>query len=239
MQNQQIVIFVGPDRCGKTQIAKELSRIIFVPYFKAATERATFIKEHVSGHAVISPDVGVNMLPSIIADERMLLAAQKNVNENRFLNQLRYADPRVFDLLKQTGYSVIFDRGYPCEYAYSQILHRKTDLNLLYEMDEQWASIDTKIVFCHRSSYVGITDDIDPKINETVLQNLHEAYEDFFKDTKCKVLNLNVDDENLEREVNEVMKFIGYDDRAVFFMRKQAFDLEQQKLHITCNNGWV
>jgi thymidylate kinase len=39
MGNQKVVIFGGPDRCGKTTIAKELSKVIDVPYFKPTNQR--------------------------------------------------------------------------------------------------------------------------------------------------------------------------------------------------------
>lgn len=178
MNEQTIVFFCGPDRCGKTQIAKELSRRLNVPYFKASSERDTFLSSRVE-------------------------------RSERFMYQLRYADPRVFDLLSQTGHSVVFDRGFPCEYAYSQVLKRKSDLELLYKMDEAWASIGAKVVFCYRSSYDNIVDDLDSTIDSTVLKALDEKYREFFARSKCDHVYLNVDDEDLEREIREVVKFVN------------------------------
>jgi deoxyadenosine/deoxycytidine kinase len=178
MTKQKLVFFVGPDRCGKTEMAHELSHRTGVPYFKATSEHTSFLSSRV----------------------------KKN---DQFLNQLRFADPRVYDLLRQTGHSVIFDRGFPCEFAYSQVLGRETDMVMLRHMDESWASLNANVVFCHRTSYVGITDDLDPTINETLLLKLHEAYEEFFSWSKCRVLRLNVDDENLDREVSEIQQFIS------------------------------
>ena len=125
-----------------------------------------------------------------------------------FLNQLRYADPRVMDLLKQTGASVIFDRGFPCEYAYSKVFNRETDTKMLKHLDEQWATLDTRIVLCCRQDYSNVVDDLDPTVKGETLQQLHDAYMDFTSWTKCKLLKLNVDDENLQREVDEVHYFI-------------------------------
>jgi len=178
-KKQHIVFFVGPDMCGKTQIAKELARRLGDPnlYFKASSEHATFMS--------------------------------KVPRNEAFMNQLRYADPRVFDLLKQTQHSVVFDRGYPCEHAYSAVLNRPTDADALKHMDEAWASLGSVIVFCHRSSYVGIVDDLDPKLDATVLRRLHEAYESFLARSACRVLRLNVDDGSLDREVGEILAFMG------------------------------
>ncbi len=174
---QRIVFFVGPDMCGKTEIAKALSRMTDIPYFKASSEHDAFLSSRVSKREL-------------------------------FLNQLRYADPRVMDLLKQTGQSVIFDRGYPCEYAYSKVFERETDTKMLKHLDEQWSTLDARIVLCYRSSYAGITDDLDPTVKGEVLHKLHDAYADFASWTRCKLLRLNVDDEDLQREIDEVYHFI-------------------------------
>jgi len=177
MDGQRIIMFCGADMCGKTQIAKELSRRIGVPYFKATSEHDTYL-------------------------------SSKLPRGEAFIQQLRHADPRLFDVLRQTGYSLVFDRAYPCEWVYSKVMHRETDHEMLDHMDEMWASLGTVIVICYRSSYAGIVDDLDSKINADVLQELTDTYFDFAKLTRCKVLNLNVDDEDLNREINEILEFI-------------------------------
>lgn len=177
LPKQLLLFFVGPDMCGKTQIAQEISKVTGAPYFKATSEHTSFLSSRVS----------------------------KN---DQFLNQLRFADPRVYDVLRQTGHSVVFDRGFPCEYVYSKVLGRETDLVMLKHMDEAWASLGARVIFCHRSSYKGIVDDLDPSINETTLSRLHAAYKDFFEFSKCKRLELNVDDENLNREVADIIQFL-------------------------------
>jgi hypothetical protein len=174
---QRLIFFVGPDMCGKTEIAKAVSRELNVPYFKATSEHTSFLSSRVS----------------------------KN---DQFLNQLRFADPRILDILRQTGHSLVFDRGYPCEYAYSKVFNRETDTIMLQHIDEGYAALGAKIIFCHRSSYAGIIDDLDPTITEELLSKLHNTYYDFLQTTKCKALWLNVDDENLEREVNEIKAFV-------------------------------
>lgn len=141
------------------------------------------------------------------SEHTSFLSSRVSKND-QFLNQLRFADPRVLDLLRQTGHSVIFDRAYPCEYSYSKVLGRETDMKMLHHVDEEWANIGARVVLCHRSSYVGIEDDLDPTINAEVLQKLHDEYFTFASWTKTKLLKLNVDDEDLEREMREVLAFI-------------------------------
>ena len=135
--------------------------------------------------------------------------SSKVTKRDLFLNQMRYADPRVFDILKQTGHSIIFDRGFPCEYAYSRVFNRETDTTMLKHMDDMWATIDARVIFCHRSSYEGIIDDLDANINARILESIHAEYENFFVWSSCKHLKLNVDDENLEREVSEIRAWLG------------------------------
>lgn len=171
---QTIIIFEGADRCGKTQIAHELSARLSIPYFKASNERDVYLNK-----------------------------------KDYFIKHLQYADPRVVDVLKQTGQSLIMDRAYPSEWVYSKVMNRETDDRMLEKVDESFAELNAWIVVCHRSSYQGIVDDIDSNINEDVLKNLDNEYKNFLKFTKCKKMMLNVDDENLDREVNDVLFTLG------------------------------
>lgn len=179
---QRIIMFIGCDRCGKTNIAHKLSTVTGMPVFKASSEHDAFL-------------------------------SCKTSKRELFLNQLRYADPRVFDILKQTGWSIIFDRGFPCEYAYSKVMGRETDQEMLRHMDEMWATLGTEIIWCQRKSYEGIADDIDPTMAGAKLQAIHDAYEEFAARTRCSVLRLNVDDEDLCREVNDILQFMGWQKR--------------------------
>lgn len=176
---QQLIFFVGPDMCGKTNIAQTLSQLSGIPYFKATSEHTSFLGSRVS----------------------------KN---DQFLNQLRFADPRVYDMLRQTKHSVIFDRGFPCEFAYSQVFGRETDMTMLRHMDEAYAGLGAKIIFCRRTSYSGIKDDLDESIQEELLWKLDYSYHEFFRWSKCKRMILTVDDEDLDREINEISQFVGF-----------------------------
>ncbi len=128
---------------------------------------------------------------------------------DRFVQQLRYADTRMVDFLKQTGYSVVFDRAWPCEFAYSEVFKRETDMNVWTRIDEQMAQLGAVVVIAHRSTYEGIVDDIDPSIKEATLQKLDLAYQSFSIASKCSTFLLNVDDENLKRQLNDIMKWLG------------------------------
>lgn len=177
---QRVIVFVGPDRVGKTEISTALSQVLQIPRFKAASEHDTFLN-----------------------------------HQDRFVNQLRYADVRMADFLSQTKTNVIMDRGWPCEMSYSNVLNRSTDMVALGKIDAMMANLGAVVVICSRSSYVGIVDDIDPTINDQKLTQLDAAYRRFMSWTKCRTMVLNVDDENLHRELDDVLKFLGYDELIV------------------------
>lgn len=132
-------------------------------------------------------------------------------DKKQFMNHLLYADPRMIDFLGQTGHSVIFDRAYPSEYAYSRMFKRETDMNMLARVDESFANLNTWLIVCHRSSYVGIKDDLDPNMDEKVLTGIDAEYQSFMKWTTCKnKMMLNVDDEDLKREIKDIMFVLGH-----------------------------
>jgi hypothetical protein len=170
VKNQRIIAFCGPDMCGKTQIAIELSKRTGIPYFKATGEHTDFL-----------------------------------LNPERFIQSLRYSDTRTLDLFQQCGYSIILDRCWACEYVYSKVLNRKTDLKVLKNIDNGFARLGAEIIITQRSSYEGIVDDLDPgRLRDKKLQQIHDTYQEFATWTSCNVIHLNVDDENIEREIAEI-----------------------------------
>lgn len=128
----------------------------------------------------------------------------------KFLMQLVYADTRMVDFLKQTGHSVVFDRAWCCEFAYSLVFDRGTSPDALRLVDGEMAEMGARVVVCRRKSYEGIVDDIDPTTTQKRLEQLDEAYVDFIEWTKCQTMSLWVDDENLDREVAEILAWTGW-----------------------------
>lgn len=130
-------------------------------------------------------------------------------DQKGFLDALRYSDFRTVDFLKKTGYGVIFDRQYPCEWVYSRFFKRETDNVALEKLDEEFASIGTKILVCTRKSFDGIVDDLNPKLAGDRLQEISSLYKLFAEFTRCEITTIYVDDEDLDREVNEIVTFLG------------------------------
>jgi hypothetical protein len=69
------------------------------------------------------------------------------------------------------------------------------------------ASIGAKIIIPFRTSYEGMKDDVHD-INEKHLQVLSDTYKDFAVWTKCETLRLCVDSEDLEWEMETILKFL-------------------------------
>jgi hypothetical protein len=129
--------------------------------------------------------------------------------EGDFVNQLRYGDPKFVDVIRQLNASIIMDRAWPCEWVYAPLLGRETDWNALEAVDEMFASLGSKVIICERSSYANITDDLDPKLNSTRLEQIASRYQLFKMWTLCDSYTLNVDSEDLENQISELRKFLN------------------------------
>ena len=175
MKKQQLIIFDGPDGCGKSNICAALSDHLKIPSFKNEDEWQHF--------------------------------PHKSKTEY-FLNTIRYAHPHLLQYFKQTETSVILDRAYPSELVYSKIFGRKTDMDSLRHCDDLCVKMDATIIVPYRTSYTNVIDQFD-FVDEQLLDRIHEAYmTDFLDWTNCRVYPLNVDDEDLEREMREVLGFL-------------------------------
>ena len=131
-------------------------------------------------------------------------------DRSNFLPFLRYGETTVLDMVEQTGQSVLFDRLWPCEWVYSRCFGRDTDHDVLRRLDARYAALDALIVVCHRSSYVGIVDNDDPSVKQATLELLDVLYRDFAAQAQTRVEFLNVDDEDLEREVTQILWWMGH-----------------------------
>ena len=129
-------------------------------------------------------------------------------NQKQFINDIRYACPSRLDLLKQLGNGIVYDRGYPCEYVYSRFFGRKSDDKAVFWLDEQYAQLGANIIIATRKDFTGIKDDLNASIGKDELEKLSALYDEFAAKSKCRILKLYVDDENLERELTDIMTFI-------------------------------
>jgi thymidylate kinase len=130
-------------------------------------------------------------------------------DRKNFLPFLRYGETTILDMVEQLGTSVIFDRLWPCEWVYSRCFDRESDDAVIAKLDERYAALNALIVVCHRSSYAGIEDDDDPSVKQATLEKLDALYHDFARQAKTRCEFLNVDDEDLEREVTQILKWMS------------------------------
>jgi len=125
-----------------------------------------------------------------------------------FKNLLTYGATFLADFLCQTKASAIMDRNYASEWVYSRYFNRETNDVVLRKVDEKFAEAGGKIVICRRKSYNGICDDLHSYIDSHALEGLDSLYAEFESWTRCEVLTVWVDDENLERETLEIREWL-------------------------------
>jgi hypothetical protein len=151
----------------------------------------------------LSSAIGVRYFKA--SDERSSFTNAKD----RFLMNIRYASPAILDIIKQTNSSIIFDRNYPCEYAYSKLYNRETDIEAIRMIDEEYSRLGHVIIHCYRKDYSNVTDDLDVSLTGKKLELLSSYYDDFLLNiSKCKSFKLCVDDENLKREIKDILNFL-------------------------------
>ena len=127
-----------------------------------------------------------------------------------FLNLLRYGGPFLMDFMKQTDSNVILDRFYPCELVYSQAFERETDHKAVAWMDEQFSDTGGIFVLCLKNDYSGLVDDVFPdKLPKKKLEEIDTLYRKFASWTQCEVVTIYTDDHDLERQVTDIIDFLG------------------------------
>ena len=121
----------------------------------------------------------------------------------------RFIDTYIVDFLLTTKTSVIFDRNYPSEYVYPIVFKRRRDLDVLRKVDERHAELGTFIIVPYRTSFHGIVDDTHANITSDRLRLIDDLYIEFCEWSQCRCLRLNVDDNNIDREINDIKMFTG------------------------------
>lgn len=169
-REQRIVIFIGADMTGKTQIAQALSARTGIPYWKFEGEWSAFKDD-----------------------------------PERFSRTVRYGDEYLTSFLRASGASVVKDRGYPCEWVYSRAMDRARDDEAVWHTDARYAALGADLVLCTRSSYAGVRDDMFPtELGPERLAQIDGLYKEFAEMTRCRLVRLIVDDEDLDRQLTEL-----------------------------------
>ena len=177
-----VIAIEGPDRCGKTEIATQFSLILDGLDDRSYSSYYRASSQH----------------------QDFLNTPEK------FVQNLRFADTRMLDMVRQMNLSIVLDRSWASEWVYSKAFNRQFDNDAMHFIDREFALDGAIIVIAQRSDYSNIVDDIDPiRLNGKKLQEIHDLFMQFAEWTKCNVCHLNVDDEDLDREVSEIFKFMN------------------------------
>lgn len=105
---------------------------------------------------------------------------------------------------EQTGYSFIYDRLYPSEYAYSRVLGRVTAHEQILKIDERYAKLGALIVVFTKQP-AAFQEDDKAIIDTAHYSALTEWYKEFGKLTKCKFLMIDTTDENLDAQLDAII----------------------------------
>ncbi len=93
-------------------------------------------------------------------------------------------DYMLTHLMAQTGLSLVSDRGYACEWVYSSVFGRETDMDLLGLIDTRHALLGTRILYLYSSVLPFEEDDIVPMERYT---DIRDTYDEFAGWSECQV----------------------------------------------------
>jgi len=141
---------------------------------------------------VVGPDgVGKTTLVSIIS-YKLGIPSFKCPSEKRIFREggrssLAF-DYTLTHFLEQTGYAFVSDRGYPCEWVYSSVFSRDTDMELLRLIDTAHADLGTRILYLYSSLEPFEEDDIVPA---SKYEDIKLTYDEFANWTECDIKALD------------------------------------------------
>jgi thymidylate kinase len=109
-----------------------------------------------------------------------------------------------YEFARQIDFNVVMDRFFPSEFVYGK-LFRDIDETEIMKFDELFASIGTVIIIVEKAD-----DKLEDRLwTKAQLLAIKERYSKFVDESKCRVLYLNTDSEDLEWELNEIHDFIN------------------------------
>ncbi len=93
-------------------------------------------------------------------------------------------DYTLTHFMAQTGVRFISDRGYPCEWVYSKVFGRQTDLDLLDLIDRAHQNLGTRILYLYSSVEPTEPDDLVPADK---YWDVKQTYDDFCEWSTCRI----------------------------------------------------
>ncbi len=149
--------------------------------------------------------VGKTHIAAALSDKLSVPIVKISRHEKWFdpMIDLVYAGETHCQIAEQTGYSFIYDRLYPSEYAYSRAYNRMTSHEKILNLDERYAKMGALIVVCYKKP-TAFQEDDKGIIEVSKYEALTKWYREFKKFSKCKVLMLDTTEENLEAQLAKI-----------------------------------
>lgn len=134
-----------------------------------------------------------------------------NWRTNRFKEALEFDQTYLAQFLKQTRTNVVIDRAYPAEWVYSQVFKRKTNMDVLRQVDDEFARLGAYIIIPLRHNYENSRK--DEVVPESKLIALHEKYLEFREWTKCNTITMYVDafENDLDKQLPLLIKELRFE----------------------------
>jgi thymidylate kinase len=142
--------------------------------------------------------------------EKISIPVFKETRQERWYDHvidLLYAEEARCQMLEQVGCSIIFDRSYPSEWVYSQVYNRPTLPEKLAMFDKRYAKMGAKIIILYKNPDEFLDDD-QALIEKEKYIKIKEKYEDFAKQSECQCLLLDTSDQNLEKQISLITRFL-------------------------------
>ena len=99
---------------------------------------------------------------------------------------------QMYDILKQTGISIVIDRWHLSELVYSKVYGRQIDENFIWDMDEKLADLGAVVVYVSMPlEALKIRWDKEKIVEFNEIQEIISQYEKALKKSKCKIVHYN------------------------------------------------
>lgn len=124
----------------------------------------------------------------------------------------KYASTFFADFLRQTGCSIVLDRFHPSEFAYARAFDRSYDPEVIHDLDHKMAALNALIVICYKHDLSGYADDL---IAVDSIREIRHQYQLFADMTQCHKLILDTTDQDLQRQLSIIMRFLDWKEGRV------------------------
>lgn len=123
-----------------------------------------------------------------------------------FVLLLKYAAPVEYRMAKLFD-NIIFDRNYISEYVYATVFNRKTDINIIKNLDLLYCKLGAQIVFCYKTNYMAYDDEF---IDIDKIDKINKVYRNYLQTINTlPVIDLDTTDEDLTSQLRDLNNKIG------------------------------